>query len=231
MALMSWISSAFRYRGQSFRHYGHRFRCEPKSVHLEPESLSSFRRNRCPHSAGISVQLHPEYAPGNFVARLEGWVTKRAATLREAQIDNPGAAQLGRLTGLLLTLLFGARAPSGGALSVVTDDAVLAVTRESVSDKLLRYLLNPAHPDGESKAKFFREVLGFTRENADDLVNQIIFDSRTAVATKTVERGQKFEQVITITGANGRVARVTFLWIRNKDGFVRLVTMLPRKPK
>ncbi|MCC6744545.1 MAG: RHS repeat-associated core domain-containing protein, partial [Acidobacteria bacterium] len=72
-------------------------------------------------------------APGNFLARLEGWKTKRAATLREAQIDNPGAAQLGRWTGVLLTLLFGPKAPRGGALSVVPDDAVFAARQVTLA--------------------------------------------------------------------------------------------------
>jgi hypothetical protein len=36
-------------------------------------------------------------------------------------------------------------------------------------------------------------------------------------------------QVIPITGANGRVIDVMFVWIRNNDGIIRLVTGIPAK--
>lgn len=104
-----------------------------------------------------------------------------------------------------------------------------ASTSESVANKLDRYLLNPDHPVGASKAKWFREALGFTRDNADGLARQIVFDPARAVATNTTQHGQKFEQVIGIQGVNGRVINVTFAWIRNNDGIVRLVTAIPTK--
>jgi len=39
--------------------------------------------------------------------------------------------------------------------------------------------------------------------------------------------GQKCEQFIKITGSNGRVIEVQFLWIKNTDGVCRLVTAIP----
>ncbi|MBX9349473.1 hypothetical protein K5M36_20550 [Chromobacterium vaccinii] len=43
------------------------------------------------------------------------------------------------------------------------------------------------------------------------------------------QHGIKFNQVIPITGANGKVIDVTFGWIRNNDGIVRLTTAIPTK--
>ena len=107
--------------------------------------------------------------------------------------------------------------------------AAKAATQASVADKLSRYLLNPNHPIGRDKAKWFKEALGFTQSNADGLARQIVFDASKAVRTAVTEHGVKFNQVISITGANGRVIDVTFAWIRNNDGIVRLVIGIPSK--
>ena len=105
----------------------------------------------------------------------------------------------------------------------------LSATEASVADKLGRYLLNPGHPVGGAKAKWFQEALGFNQANAGQLTRQIVFDASKAVQTAITQHGTKFDQVISITGANGRVIDVTFAWIRNNDGIVRLVTGIPTK--
>lgn len=92
---------------------------------------------------------------------------------------------------------------------------------------LTGYLLNPSHPVGGSKAAWFQKALGFTQNNADELAKQIIFDSSQAVKTGTTEFGTKFNQVIPINGANGKIIDVTFAWIQNNDNVVRLVTAIP----
>ena len=102
-----------------------------------------------------------------------------------------------------------------------------ATTEASVADKLNRYLLNPDHPQGGPKAKWFKEALGFDRENAADLAKQIQFDESKATVTGVTQHGTKYNQVITIQGANGKVIDVTFAWIKNQDGIVRLVTGIP----
>ncbi len=108
-----------------------------------------------------------------------------------------------------------------------TPKSLPATTEASVADKLEKYLLNSAHPDGRSKAKWFREALDFTKENLTDLAKQIKFDSAKAFQTAVTEYGTKYNQVIEIVGANGKRIEVTFAWIRNKDGIVRLVTAIP----
>jgi len=103
------------------------------------------------------------------------------------------------------------------------------LTRDSVRDKLLRYLLNPDHPIGGPKAKWFEDALGFNQSNLDALSRQIVFDPARAVETGVTEFGTKYNQVISIVGANGKTIDVTFAWIRNEDGVVRLVTGIPAK--
>ena len=102
--------------------------------------------------------------------------------------------------------------------------AKIASTAESVTDKLRRYLLNPNHPVGGDKATWFKKALGFTQENLGDLAKQIKFDQAKAVATELTQHGQKYEQVINIVGANGKTIPTLFVWIKNNDGVVRLVT-------
>jgi hypothetical protein len=71
--------------------------------------------------------------------------------------------------------------------------------------------------------------LGFTRENQAKLASQIVFDPAKAVETTVTQYGTKYNQVIGIIGANGKAIDVTFAWIRNNDGVVRLVTAIPAK--
>ena len=89
------------------------------------------------------------------------------------------------------------------------------------------YLLDLNHPFGGSKAKWFKQALGFTQDNLDDLAKQIHFDPSKAIQTGVTEYGTKYNQVIKIVGANGKKIDVTFAWIRNNDGVVRLVTSIP----
>ncbi|MFA5670733.1 MAG: DUF6883 domain-containing protein [Balneolaceae bacterium] len=102
-------------------------------------------------------------------------------------------------------------------------------TAESVSTKLDTYLLEPTHPVGGSKAKWFKEALGFTKDNSTDLAKQIVFDPKKAVQTATNAHGTKFSQIIPVQGANGKIINVEFIFIKNNDGVTRLVTSIPTK--
>ncbi len=104
-----------------------------------------------------------------------------------------------------------------------------AETAQSVEDKIVRYLLNSAHPVGGAKASWFKEALGFDAGNAAPLAVQIVFDRATATQTGQTAHGAKYNQVINIVGVNGKTIGVTFVWIHNNDGFVRLVTGIPAK--
>ena len=101
------------------------------------------------------------------------------------------------------------------------------LTRSSVHKKLMEYLLNHNHSRGKDKAIFFEKALGFTKDNADDLAKQIVFDPAKAVLREVTPFGPTYRQVIPITGANGRTIEVAFGWIRNNDNVVRLTTAFP----
>ncbi len=102
-------------------------------------------------------------------------------------------------------------------------------TEESVQKKLKDYVLNKSHPVGGEKAKWFESALGFNQDNLDDLAKQIKFDATKAFKTELTEHGQKYNQVITINGANGKKIEVTFGFIENTDGVVRMTTAIPTK--
>lgn len=93
-------------------------------------------------------------------------------------------------------------------------------------DKFLEYALNPQKdPD---KARAFKSALGYTTENADELMQQI-YDQLPRY--KAVERGDRgwgmtYEVVIEIIGPNGKTAKVLTAWIDDKqNGEMRLTTV------
>jgi uncharacterized Zn-binding protein involved in type VI secretion len=120
-----------------------------------------------------------------------------------------------------------AKAAREAAEKAAKEAAAKAASEASVADKLERYLLNPDHPVGGSKAKWFKEALGFTRDNAGDLAKQIVFDESKAVQTQVTQYGTKFNQTIDVLGANGRTIPVKTAWIRGPDGIPKLVTAVP----
>jgi hypothetical protein len=103
------------------------------------------------------------------------------------------------------------------------------LTQESINSKLDGYLLNKEHPVGGSKANWFEKALGFNKNNSQQLSSQIIFDKSKAVQTAVTEYGTKYSQIIPIKGVNGKIIDVEFVWIKNNDGIVRLVTSIPTK--
>jgi len=111
-----------------------------------------------------------------------------------------------------------------------TNEALAAAkTAESVMDKLSRYLLNPDHPRGSTMAAWYEKALGFTQKNMGDLAKQIVFDPKTAYVTEVTRFGTKYNQIISVTGANGKVVDVVVAWIELADGTIKLVTTVPAK--
>jgi len=108
------------------------------------------------------------------------------------------------------------------------DDVVLALQSDSVNKKLDLYLLNMDHPVGGTKANWFKLALGYDKSNMAQLAKQIVFNENTAILTSITEYGTKYSQIISIVGANGRIIDVPFIWIKNLDGVVRLVTAIPQ---
>lgn len=86
-------------------------------------------------------------------------------------------------------------------------------------EKLTEYALNFEHPTGKEKAKAFKEALGYTKENYADLKDQILdsFDEKELVYKREDQYGKRYEQIIQITGPNGKTANVLTAWIKEND--------------
>ena len=104
-----------------------------------------------------------------------------------------------------------------------------ALSELSVEEKLAGYLLNTEHTVGAAKAAWFEKALGFTQANSAGLAKQLVFDASKAVETGVTQYGTKYNQIISVTGANGRVINVMTAWIKNNDNVVRLITAFPAK--
>jgi hypothetical protein len=135
-------------------------------------------------------------------------------------------SELGPLLAARPTIFAAETAGRGGTIEGAE---AARLSQESVRKKLEGYLLNPDHTRGGPKAKWFEQALGFTRDNMPDLAKQIVFDENKAVFRGVTEFGTEYNQIISITGANGKTIDVTFGWIRRNDGIVRLVTALPTR--
>ncbi|MBC3841826.1 hypothetical protein GXW82_21215 [Streptacidiphilus sp. 4-A2] len=79
------------------------------------------------------------------------------------------------------------------------DDAVINPA------KIYDYALNPDHPVGMNKARVFDSALGFTLDNADDLIGQLqdgLSDSEATLG-KLDQYGQRCTVDIPVTGPAG----------------------------
>lgn len=97
-------------------------------------------------------------------------------------------------------------------------------------EKLISYALNPDHKSGGPKARVFESALGFTKENADDLMEQIRQGVRTTGSTpgKIDEHGPRFTVDIWVKGPKGE-GMVRTGWIYDPDSEVpRLTTAIVR---
>ena len=97
--------------------------------------------------------------------------------------------------------------------------------------KLRDYLLNPAHPEGATKAQYLSEM-GYNQENYHILE----VDLRNQHLTCDVQPGKvsiygiKYEIVAPLVGPNGKKRVIRSVWmIRKGDSFARLITLIPEK--
>lgn len=116
---------------------------------------------------------------------------------------------------------------AGEALKLAQDK----LTRESVDEKLTRYLLDPGHP--RQKSRWFEKVLGFTLENKEQLANQIKFDEKLARPSRSTAWGITYEQPATIVRANGRtLENCRIYWQQNYEtGLYEFKNLLLPKKK
>lgn len=81
--------------------------------------------------------------------------------------------------------------------------------------KLTDYALDPDSPWGRHKARVFKELLGFTRENYADLLAQIEENAldEEAIFHSEDEFGRRYTVDLLIRGTGGREAIVRTGWL------------------
>ena len=94
------------------------------------------------------------------------------------------------------------------------------------TEKFTEYALNPEKaPD---KAKAFERALGYTAENADELIKQIRGKVQKYKAEERGDNGygMTYQIIMDIEGPNGKSAKVLTAWIDDrKKGETRLTTV------
>lgn len=91
--------------------------------------------------------------------------------------------------------------------------------------KFVEYALNPEKD--LDKAKAFQLALGYTKENADELIQQIYSSLSKYSAKEKPDNGwgKRYEVKMDLTGPNGKTAKVITAWIDDKDtGKMRLTS-------
>jgi hypothetical protein len=93
--------------------------------------------------------------------------------------------------------------------------------------KLEGYALNPAHHDGQHKARLFKSILGFEKSDWEKLA-KIILDELPyyeALPAREGQWGKKYLVALPIVGLNGNTAIVETIWIiRPKTDYPSFVT-------
>lgn len=88
-------------------------------------------------------------------------------------------------------------------------------------EKLTDYLLSLTHPEGRSKAKFFRIICGFNETNVDllELAMRKVASSRKIVSSRPSEdkSGINYHVNGKITIPNGGVRKIKTVWYMEKE--------------
>ncbi|HEX4702980.1 MAG TPA: hypothetical protein VH352_12680 [Pseudonocardiaceae bacterium] len=99
-------------------------------------------------------------------------------------------------------------------------------------NKFTGYALNPDHPVGGNKARVFASATGFTKDNAQELMDQIQkgVTENVPVAGKVDQWGERFTVEIPVTGPTG-AGTVTTGWIYKPGETTPSLTTLLMKGK
>ena len=96
--------------------------------------------------------------------------------------------------------------------------------------KLVKYSLNPDHPNGRHKARVWKATLGATQEDADMIYDQVMafLPYAEATAKGAGKFGERFNVLIPVTGPNGKTVDVLAAWIYDRAEDGRSISMKPR---
>ncbi|MDY4677083.1 MAG: hypothetical protein SO373_08060 [Candidatus Borkfalkiaceae bacterium] len=100
--------------------------------------------------------------------------------------------------------------------------------------KVQGYLLNINHPEGSAKAKFMRDVLGYTENDAKIFHNNIVKSIINRVPNKTIltTYGVKHIYNTVLVGKNGNKISANIVVVVQKDNkrvTYKIVTVYPNK--
>ena len=96
------------------------------------------------------------------------------------------------------------------------------------------YLLNPSHPKGGAKAKFMKDVLGYS-QSASKALHKNVVDSligKTPTKSETTPFGIKHTYNTKLKGKNGQSVSVNVVVVIQKDNnrtTYKIVTVYPDK--
>lgn len=94
--------------------------------------------------------------------------------------------------------------------------------------KLTKYALNMNHPKGRDKAIAFKNALGFTVDDASEVMRQVYrwVGKHEPTYEYTDDHGERFETMMDMVGKNGKTAKVVAAWIRgDSDDKMRLTSV------
>lgn len=95
-------------------------------------------------------------------------------------------------------------------------------------DKFINYALN--YDKAPDKARVFESALGYTKENCETLIKDIEshFDTELLEERGDQGHGMRYQQIMELTGPNGKTANVLTAWIEDGDN-VRLTSVYVTK--
>ena len=99
-------------------------------------------------------------------------------------------------------------------------------------EKFTRYVLD--YDKAKDKAIAFQTALGYNKANASSLISNIASNVNNfeAVPKGDDGYGMRYEVIMKLTGANGKVANVLTAWLDDRHkGEVRLISAYIDKPK
>lgn len=179
-----------------------------------------------PYGALVSFQpplLIPSAPSARGLLSLERYEGKRKFSLQErvvAALSHEDRAKSG---------------PSSYEFAV-KDDPHNPLDADLPEAKFVQYLLDPNHPKGGSKAKFFKEALGIEQQDWRYLAAQLHDGLKRAKLTELGVKswqeglGITFNAVVPVKGLNGRTIDIDSNWMMEPGMQPRLSTAVPARP-
>ena len=95
-------------------------------------------------------------------------------------------------------------------------------------EKFVNYSLDPDNPNSKGKAEAYKKGLGYTKENADGLIDQVhgyVTSGNHPFEVSQSEYGTKYKYRIPVTGPNGKTKNVIAVYQIDKGKSIpRMIT-------